>query len=317
MTTLRMIPPPSDDPELIVAALGGNALLRRGQPLDAEIQRENVHVAAAVLADLAGSHRLVIVHGNGPQIGLLALQSEAYRDVRAYPLDVLGAETEGMIGYVLERELANALGARQIVALLTQVVVDGQDPAFAAPTKPIGPVYREEEARRLATERGWVVAPDGSGWRRVVASPHPLAIVELAAIRILLDAGVIVVAAGGGGIPIVVDGNGARHGVEAVIDKDWSAAVLAHALGADALLLLTDVPAVQLDWGTPDARPLAHSSPNELAALRFEPGSMGPKVDSACWFVSQSGKPAVVGAISDAVAMLRGDAGTRIEPDIT
>jgi len=311
------MPPPSDDSLLIVAALGGNALLRRGQPLDADVQHENVRGAAAVLAGLAGRHRLVIVHGNGPQIGLLALQSEAYRGVRAYPLDVLGAETEGMIGYLLERELANALTARQIVALLTQVVVDADDPAFAAPTKPIGPMYTEEEAKRLAAARGWVVAPDGSGWRRVVASPHPRAIVELAAIRILLDAGVIVVAAGGGGIPIVVDGSGVRHGVEAVVDKDWAAAVLADALGADALLLLTDVSAVQLSWGTPNARPVDRVSPNELAAVRFDPGSMGPKVDAACWFVSHSGKRAVIGAVSDALAMLRGEAGTRIDPDIT
>ncbi len=275
-----------------------------------------MHAAAVILADLAGSHRLVIVHGNGPQIGLLALQSEAYRDVRAYPLDILGAETEGMIGYLLERELANALTGREIVALLTQVVVDVRDPAFATPTKPIGPMYREDEARRLASERGWVVAPDGAGWRRVVASPRPSTIVELSAIRILLDAGVIVVAAGGGGIPIVFDGNGARRGVEAVIDKDWAAAVLAHALGADTLLLLTDVPAVELDWDTPISRPIDRSTPHELEALRFAPGSMGPKVDAACWFVSESGKCAAIGAISDAAAMLRGDAGTRIEPDV-
>jgi carbamate kinase len=300
---------------LVVAALGGNALLRRGEPLDAEVQQRNVKVAAHALADVAREHRLVVAHGNGPQIGLLALQSEAFRDVRTYPLDVLGAESEGMIGYLLEQELGNAMPGRDVVSLLTQVVVDPLDPAFRQPTKPIGPVYPETEAKRLAAERGWQVAPDGAHWRRVVASPAPHTIVELRAIRILVDAGVIVVCAGGGGIPVVVDVSGARHGVEAVIDKDGAAALLARQLGADLLLLLTDVPAVEIAWGTPAARPIGRTTPEELRRHEWAPGSMGPKVSAASWFVSTTGRPAAIGALADAAAITRGDAGTRIVPE--
>jgi carbamate kinase len=315
MTTLRMLQPPPDEHRLIVVALGGNALLRRGQPLEADVQRANVRAAASALAELARGSRLVIVHGNGPQIGLLALQSEAYAEVRPYPLDLLGAETEGMIGYMLQQELANVCAGRDVVAVLTQAVVDRGDAAFAAPSKPIGPVYGEAEARRLAAERGWTVAPDGPGWRRVVASPRPRAIVELRAIRMLVDAGVVVVAAGGGGIPVQVDPDGTRHGVEAVVDKDWAAAVLAESLGADTLVFLTDVAAVELEWRTARARPIRRSTPNGLAASRFEPGSMGPKVEAACWFVSETGRVSSIGAVRDAACVLRGEAGTRIEPD--
>jgi carbamate kinase len=182
---------------LIVAALGGNALLRRGQPLEADVQRANVQVAAAALAELSHEHALVVTHGNGPQIGLLALQSEAFRDVRTYPLDVLGAQSEGMVGYMLEQELGNLLPERTVVTMLTQVVVDANDPAFRAPTKPIGPQYSDVDAHRLSAERGWAVAPDGSTgrWRRVVASPAPRTIVELPAIRVLLEHEVLVVCA--------------------------------------------------------------------------------------------------------------------------
>ena len=240
---------------LVVAALGGNALQRRGESLDAEVVESNATLAAAVLADIAREHRLVVTHGNGPQVGLLALQAEAYRDVRSYPLDLLGAESEGMIGYLLERELANAFPEREVASLLTQTVVDALDPAFRKPTKPIGPVYGGAEALRLARERGWTVDRDGDEWRRVVASPLPRSIVELPTIRILLEHDVLVVCAGGGGVPVVVDSRGARHGVEAVVDKDAATAMLARNLDADVLLLLTDVPAVELDWGTPDARP--------------------------------------------------------------
>jgi carbamate kinase len=307
-----------DDAEavvLIVAALGGNALLRRGEALEAEVQRGNVKAAAVTLAELAGEHDLVVTHGNGPQIGLLALQSEAYRDVRTYPLDVLGAESEGMVGYMLEQELGNALPGRDVVSLLTQVVVDPLDPGFRKPTKPIGPVYREAEAKRLAAERGWTVARDGvdAQWRRVVASPAPHSIVELRAIKLLLDRRVLVVCAGGGGIPVVVDVHGARHGVEAVVDKDLAAAVLARELGADALLLLTDVAAVELGYGTADARPLSHASIAELEMQPFAAGSMQPKVAAACWFVSTTGKRAAIGSLDAAAAVARGDAGTQIE----
>jgi carbamate kinase len=299
---------------LIVAALGGNALLRRGEPLEAEVQRGNVKAAAVAVAELASEHDVVVTHGNGPQIGLLALQSEAYRDVRTYPLDVLGAESEGMVGYMLEQELGNALPGRNVVSLLTQVVVDPLDPGFRKPTKPIGPLYREAEAKRLAAERGWTVARDGMGpyWRRVVASPAPHAIVELAAIKLLLEHRVLVVCTGGGGIPVVIDVHGARHGVEAVVDKDHAAALLARELGADALLLLTDVAAVELGYGTPEARPLRHVSVGELETHQFAAGSMQPKVDAACWFVSTTGKRAAIGALDEAAAIVRGDAGTQI-----
>jgi carbamate kinase len=299
---------------LVVTALGGNALLRRGEPLDVEVQRRNVKIAAAAIADVAHGADVVVTHGNGPQVGLLALQSEAYRDVRTYPLDVLGAESEGMIGYLLEQELGNALPDRTVVSLLTQVVVDPLDPAFRTPTKPIGPVYDRATAKQLASERGWSVAPDGPGdqWRRVVASPTPRSIVELPSVRLLLEHGAIVVCAGGGGIPVVVDVHGARHGVEAVIDKDLAAALLARQLGADVLLFLTDVAAVEIDHGTAAARPLGRVTPVELSAHEFAAGSMGPKVDAACWFVSTTHGRAAIGALADAVALMNGDAGTQV-----
>jgi carbamate kinase len=297
----------------LVVALGGNALLHRGEPADATTQRHNVTVAARAVAELAADHQLVVTHGNGPQIGLLALQSEAYPKVRPYPLDVLGAESEGMIGYLLDQALQNQLPDRQVATLLTQVVVHPDDPAFAAPTKPVGPVYSEAEARRLAAERGWTVAVDGRWWRRVVASPEPLDIRELPTIRLLVEAGVLVVCAGGGGIPVVVEAGRVR-GVEAVIDKDLAAALLARRLAAGFLLLLTDVPAVELDWGTPRARPLRMATPAELRACRFAAGSMGPKVEAACRFVEATGGRAAIGALTDAAAILRGQAGTTVAP---
>ncbi|MCZ7536840.1 MAG: carbamate kinase [Acidimicrobiia bacterium] len=298
---------------LVVVALGGNALPRRGEAPEAGTPLTNVRHAVAAIAEVASGHRVVVTHGNGPQIGLLALQSEANRDLRAYPLDILGAETEGMIGYMIEQELGNTVPGRRVASILTQVVVDVMDPAFRAPTKPIGPVYREAEARRLAAERGWHVAAAGDGWRRVVASPTPRAIVELAAIRILLDAGALVVCAGGGGIPVVVDSHGARHGVEAVIDKDRSSALLARGLGADALLLLTDVPAVMRHWGTPDAHPIPSATADDLRSLQLDPGSMGPKASAAAWFAATTGGFAGIGAIDDASEIIHGRAGTVVE----
>jgi carbamate kinase len=244
-------------------------------------------------------------------VGLLALQAAAYRDVAPYPLDVLGAESEGMIGYLLEQGLRNRLPGRDVATLLTQVVVDLADPAFAAPTKPIGPVYAEAEARSLAAAAGWAIAPDGAGWRRVVASPEPRAIVELPTIRLLLEAGVIVVCAGGGGIPVVCEGSG-LHGVEAVIDKDLASALLARELGADRLLLLTDVAAVELGHGSLAARPLREATPKELRCLAFAPGSMGPKVEAACRFVEATGGEAAIGALAQAAEILAGSAGTRV-----
>jgi carbamate kinase len=299
---------------LVVAALGGNALLRRGERATADAHRRNVEEAARALATLAEEAELVVTHGNGPQVGLLALQSEAYRDVPSYPLDVLGAESEGMIGYLLEQGLGNVVPGRAVATLLTQVIVDARDPAFGSPTKPIGPVYERAEAERLARDRGWAVAPDGAGWRRVVASPEPLEIVEERTIRLLLGAGVLVICTGGGGIPVAADASGALHGVEAVVDKDLAAALLAQRLHADALLLLTDVAGVEVGWGTPEARPLRRASPEQLARLQFAAGSMGPKVEAARRFVADTGRPAGIGALADAAAILGGQAGTLVQP---
>src|SRR6185503_12812615 len=299
----------------IVVALGGNALLQRGQAADADAQRENVAVAVRALAELAAEHEVVVTHGNGPQVGLLALQGEAYgAEVAPYPLDVLGAESEGMIGYLLDQELVNVLGGRQVATLLTQVIVDADDPAFARPTKFIGPVYFRSDADILAAERGWHVAPDGPRWRRVVASPEPRSIVELPTIRLLVEAGVLVVCVGGGGIPVMVDQDGRLHGVEGVIDKDLAAALLAEGLGADALLMLTDVDGVQVNWGTPQARLLRNISAGELGGMTFAAGSMGPKVRAACRFAERTGGLAAIGSLADAAAILEGRGGTRILP---
>ncbi len=297
----------------IVAAMGGNALLRRGELPEAHVQRANVRRAARALAELA-EHELVVTHGNGPQVGLLALQAISEGGARPEPLDVLGAESEGMIGYLIEQELANALPGRPVATLLTQVTVDARDQAFERPTKPIGALYEEAEARRLAAAHGWAVAPDGRFFRRVVPSPEPLGIVELQAIRLLVEAGVLVVCVGGGGIPVVADGHGLR-GVEAVIDKDLSAALLARQIDADFLLLLTDVSAVERGWGTPAARPLRRASPELLRRLDLAAGSMGPKVEAACRFVEATGRPAAIGALEEAAAILEGEAGTVVVAD--
>ncbi|HLG08612.1 MAG TPA: carbamate kinase [Gaiellaceae bacterium] len=299
----------------LVVALGGNALLRRGEPLTAEIQRQHAAEAMTAVAELASAHDVVLTHGNGPQVGLLALQSLAYSEVPPYPLDVLGAESEGMIGYVLEQELRNRLPGRAAVTVLTQVVVDPDDPAFQAPTKPIGPVYTEEQARRLEHERGWTIAKDGDHFRRVVASPEPLRIVELSAIRMLVDAGAIVVCTGGGGIPVTMNGAGTLRGVEAVIDKDLAAELLARSLEADFLLMLTDVDAVMRDWGTPQTRPISRTTPAELRGIQFANGSMGPKVAAACRFVEATGGTAAIGALEDAARIVAGTAGTIVVPD--
>ena len=296
----------------VVVALGGNALIRRGQRAEAATQRANIVRAVRAVAAVARRHEVVVTHGNGPQVGLLALQAEAYRDVAPYPLDVLGAESEGLIGYLLEQELTNALPGRPVATLLTQVSVDAADPAFAQPSKPIGPVYDEPAGKRLAAERGWALAPDGDGVRRVVASPEPRAILELSSIRLLIDAGVLVVCAGGGGIPVTITAESAIHGVEAVVDKDRAAALLAEQLDADALLLLTDVPRVVAGWGTAAAVELDRATPAQLRDMTFAAGSMGPKVEAACRFAERTGRLAAIGALDDAEAILAGRAGTRI-----
>ncbi len=300
----------------LVVALGGNALLRRGEPLTALQQRQNVRGAAEALAPLAREHQLVISHGNGPQVGLLALQGAAYRADEAYPLDVLDAETEGMIGYLIEQEMGNLLPAEhQLATLLTQIEVERTDPAFGRPSKPIGPLYSEIEARRLAQEKGWSIAPDGDGYRRVVPSPRPQRIFELGVIEMLVSRGVIVICAGGGGIPVVCREDGSLTGVEAVIDKDAASALLARELKADALLLLTDIEAVYHDWGGSEARAIRRISPAQMAEYTFAAGSMEPKVQAACEFVEQSGGIAAVGSLKDAAAILRGEAGTVISAD--
>jgi carbamate kinase len=298
---------------LIVAALGGNALLKRGEPLTAEAQRDNVRTAAVSLAELVrAGHQLVVTHGNGPQVGLLALQGAVYKPEEAYPLDVLGAETEGMIGYIIEQELENALDHdRPVATLLTQVVVDRDDPAFARPTKFVGPVYEKAEAESRAAAAGWQIAADGDKWRRVVPSPRPLEIPDLRVLQLLLDQQVVVICAGGGGIPVLRRNDGSMIGVEAVIDKDAASALLARQLGADALLLLTDVDAVYRDFSTPDAAPLGELTTAQARALAVPAGSMGPKVAAGCDF-AEAGGISGIGRLEDALAILEGRAGTRI-----
>ena len=299
---------------LVVAALGGNALLRRGEPFDMAVQRRNLASAAEAIATLARAHAVVVTHGNGPQIGFLALQGTASGVTT--PLDVLGAESEGMIGYLIEQVVRNEVPDYEVASLLTQTIVEPNDPAFARPTKPIGPVYSEDEARRLARERGWTFAADGLNQRRVVPSPEPQEIVEIETIRLLVGYGVLVIAAGGGGIPVIVNAVGGLRGVEAVVDKDLASALLALRLGAEALLLLTDVPAVERDWGKPQAAPIHHASPSELRDLQFEAGSMGPKVEAACRFVEAGGQVAGIGALGDAAEILAGHAGTVVSMEL-
>jgi carbamate kinase len=300
----------------IVVALGGNALLSRGQALTAANRRRNVRLAAEALAPLAEEHDLVISHGNGPQVGLLALQSTAYRPEAAQPLDILDAETEGQIGYLIEQELANALPSnRRCAALLTQIEVDRNDPAFLNPTKPIGPLYERQEAERLASERGWTIAPDGEHLRRVVPSPRPRRIIELQVIDLLVQHKVVVICAGGGGIPVVAQEDGTIIGVEAVIDKDHASAALALGLKAQALLMLTDVDAVYNDWDAPQARAIRRASPGGIRQFHFAAGTMGPKVEAACTFAATGGL-AGIGRLQDAAAILSGKAGTVITGEV-
>ena len=300
----------------VVIALGGNALLRRNEPLTAEHQKGNVQVAAEALAPIARANELVISHGNGPLVGMLALQGAAFRPDLAYPLDVLDAETEGMIGYLIEQALTNVLSTeRQCATLLTQIEVDASDSAFRNPTKPIGPVYEETEARQLSEKWGWIIARDGDAYRRVVASPRPKRILELAVIELLVKQGVIVICAGGGGIPVICREDGSLIGVEAVIDKDLASGLLARQLHADALLMLTDADAVYSDWGKPTARAIRRISPQSMRGFAFEAGSMGPKVEAAIEFVEKTGGTAGIGALAEAGEILAGEAGTTITRD--
>ncbi|SNY29763.1 carbamate kinase [Paractinoplanes atraurantiacus] len=299
----------------IVIAIGGNALLERGQKPDASVQQENIRRAVEALAPLAVHNEVVVTHGNGPQVGMLALESANDPDLtRPYPLDVLGAQTQGMIGYWLLQGLQNALPGRQVAAVVNQTLVSAADPAFAAPAKFVGQVYDEQTARRLAAERDWDVKPDGKHWRRVVPSPAPKRIVETRVIRQLLTSGAVVVCAGGGGVPVIRNEAGRLEGVEAVVDKDLATAVLAESLDADALLLLTDVPAVLRGFGTDRQEPISRATPAELRREDFPAGSMGPKVDAVCRFVELTGDMAAIGALTDAEQIVAGKAGTVVTP---
>jgi carbamate kinase len=298
----------------IVIALGGNALLRRSDPMTTEVQRRNVAVAAQAIAPLAAEHSIVVVHGNGPQVGLLSLQTEAYHDAEPYPLDVLDAGTQGMIGYLIQQELRSLLPESQVVTLLTMIVVDPGDPAFASPTKFVGPVYPKEGADALAAEKGWAFRQDGAAWRRVVPSPEPRRILEIEPITWLLERGAVVICAGGGGIPTMFPSSGPRElvGVEAVIDKDLAGELLAEDVSADLFLMVTDVDGVYLDWGTPEQRRLDRVTPEELAGHQFAAGSMGPKVEAAARFASKTGSRATIGSLADIAGIVAGKAGTSV-----
>lgn len=300
----------------IVVALGGNALLKRGEQVSADAQRENVRLAAVQLAKAAAGNDLVIAHGNGPQVGLLALQGATGPQVERFPLDVLDAETEGMIGYMIELELGNLLPKERACAtLLTMVEVNAIDPAFSHPDKPIGAIYTASQAATATRVKGWTMAPDGNSWRRVVPSPKPVRLLEIESVRCLLERGTVVICAGGGGIPVVAEADGRHHGVEAVIDKDRSAALLAREIDADLFVIATDVRGVYLDWGKPSARPILRASPDALGALGFAAGSMGPKVEAACEFATRTGHRAAIGALADIDRLIAGGAGTSITCD--
>jgi carbamate kinase len=299
----------------VVVALGGNALLKRGEPMTAEVQRANVRSAAPALAAVAREHGLVLSHGNGPQVGLLALQSAAYEQVEPYPLDVLGAQTQGMIGYMIEQELGNILPFEvPFATLLTMIEVDPADPAFADPTKFVGPVYEKDEADQLAAGKGWVFKQDGDKWRRVVPSPQPKRIFEIRPIRWLLDQNAVVICAGGGGVPTMYDPDAERFlvGVEAVIDKDLASELLAREVEADLYVMVTDVDGVYIDWGTPQQRKLDRVTPEELRSQDFASGSMGPKVEAAVRFVEHTGKRAAIGGLEGIEGIVDGSAGTQV-----
>ncbi|HVK89964.1 MAG TPA: carbamate kinase [Mycoplana sp.] len=297
----------------IVIALGGNALLKRGEPMTADAQRRNIHEAAVAIAPVTTEHQVVITHGNGPQVGLLALQGAAYKPDEAYPLDVLGAETEGMIGYMLEQELGNLLPFEvPFATLLTMVEVDGDDPGFANPTKFVGPVYEKPDADRLAAEKSWIFKQDGEKWRRVVPSPMPKRIFEIRPVKWLLEKGTIVICAGGGGIPTLYEKGKDRSlvGVEAVIDKDFCSELLARELDADLFIMATDAQAVFTDWGKPEQKAIHRANPDAIGRHSFPAGSMGPKVEAACRFASATGKTAAIGALADIAAIVQGGRGT-------
>ena len=301
--------------ERVVVALGGNALAERGEPITVEVARRHARAAAAAIAPLCAALDVVVTHGNGPQVGRLLRETEHDPDgLPPTPLDVVGAESEGMIGYVLEQELARALPGRAVATLLTQTVVDAADPRLARPSKPVGAVY-PADAEAALRARGYDLVREPGGVRRVVPSPEPIALVEAQAVAVLVDAGIVLIAGGGGGVPVVLDGDGPR-GVEGVVDKDLAAVVLARVVAARTLLLLTDVAAVEVGRGTPAARTLDRLDAAGARALIADgtapAGSMGPKLEAAARF-AEAGGVAVVAALADAAAALAGRAGTRIE----
>ena len=296
----------------IVIALGGNAMLQRGQPLEADIQRENIRKAAKVIAKISDDHQIILTHGNGPQVGLLALQNAAYDAVSPYPLDVLGAETAGMIGYMLNMEIRNQRPKMPIVTMVTETLVDINDPAFENPTKFVGPVYSQEEAEKLAEEKNWHVKADGEYYRRVVPSPKPEKIIEGNTVRQLADAGALVICSGGGGVPVCRQPDGTIDGVEAVVDKDLTAAIMAKQLKADALIIMTDVDSVSVNFGKPDQKQIRHATPEQICTLDLPAGSMGPKVEAAADFVRSGGQYAAIGSLYDLESIVTGDAGTHI-----
>ena len=296
----------------VVVALGGNALAKRGEPMTADRLRANVKSTCLALAGLALEHEVVITHGNGPQVGLLALQNLAYRDVAAYPLDILGAETQGMIGYVIQQELTNALaGAREVAAIVTTAVVEDDDPAFGHPTKLIGPQYSAQDAAEAAAEYRWTIARDGNAFRRVVPSPNPVRIQQTPIVRLLLENDRLVVCVGGGGVPVRIDDRGREIGMQAVVDKDLASAALAAELGADTLIMLTDGDYVSENWGTPEQRDILTASPEAMAELAFEEGSMQPKVDAAIR-VAKAGGRALIGPLDRLDDLLARRVGTEI-----
>ena len=301
---------------LVVIALGGNALLQRGEPLECALQRKNVKTAATAIAKLAQTHQVAICHGNGPQVGLLALQNEAYSKIKPYPLDVLDAESQGMIGYLIQQELGNLLPNKEVVTILTQVEVDKADPAFAKPSKPIGPVYDQQQAETMQKELGWSIAPDGKYWRRVVPSPQPQEIVELNIAKQILTNDSVIIFGGGGGIPVIRNEDGKLEGIEAVIDKDNTAALIAEKLNADALVILTDVDAAYVNWGEPDQKAIKSASPDLLEQMGFASGSMGPKITAASRFARNTSNFAAIGPLPKLADIIAGIAGTRVVADV-
>ncbi len=298
----------------IVLSVGGNALLKRGEAMSAATQQKNIAEAVQAMKPLIEEHEVLITHGNGPQVGLLALQAQNYKEVPPYPFDILGAESQAMVGYMLLEALQRVLPEKSFVNVVTRSLVSEDDPAFTNPTKFIGAVYSKERAMELAKWHHWSVKPDGRHWRRVVASPEPLEVLETAAIASLMRAGFTVIAAGGGGVPMIRDETGKMRGVEAVIDKDLAASLLAQALHADLFLIVTDVDAVYTHFDEMDARVIHQVTPEVLRSMFFPAGSMGPKVQAACRFVEQTGNRAAIGALSDINELFLGTKGTQIMP---